>query len=76
MVAFWKTMCACNSVDLNRSGMRVGQENMMNLCTVREIWELNSPSCANPMPNTFAPLKPLFCLPLPKQLPVKRRWQA
>ena len=36
----------------------------------------NSSSIANLQPNTFAPLKPLFCLPLPKQLRAKRNWQA
>ena len=44
----------------------------LNLGTVHKIWELNSPFCAHPQPNTFAHLKPPFCLLLPKQLPVKR----
>ena len=58
-------MCTCNGTDPNRSRMRVGQEK--SLCTVRSF----TASCTYPQPNTSAPLKPLFCLFPPKQLPVK-----
>ena len=41
MLWFWKRMCTYDGIDRNHSWMRVGQENIMSLCTVHKIWEFN-----------------------------------